>query len=45
MMTIKSNLILAMKNNETIENFDVITNEMVFEIAEKMRKIRKIKDE
>ena len=44
-MAIKSNLILAMKNNAKRNDFDVITNEIVFEISEKIRKIRKIKEE
>ena len=45
MMKIKSNLILTMENNYAKADFDVITNEIVFQINEKIRKLLKIKDE
>ena len=44
-MAIKSNLILTMNKDSVIEDFYLITNEIVFEISEKICKVRKNKDE
>lgn len=46
MMIIKSNLLFSLRNNEnSTKNLDVVTSEIVFEISEKMRKLRKVKDD